>query len=171
MRRITLALAPLLLLACDREPVAPDVDAAAEFSATSEWITWEIALPPGGANFGIATCLGQEVHAFGGVSVQSRWVTRPDGSVMQMWRAEPWDTYHFVIGGEKWWVVAWVRQGVIHYDASGAIVGDQGNGAQLTLRNEVTGALLYWDDHWRFHTDANGNVRVDHVLLNCRVRG
>jgi hypothetical protein len=41
----------------------------------------------------------------------------------------------------------------------------------LTLRNEVTGALLYWDDHWRFHTDANGNVRVDDVLRNCRVRG
>ena len=170
MRRITLALAPLLLLACDREPAAPEVDVAPEFAATSEWIPWDFAAPPGGWNFGMATCLGQEVHAFGGVSGQSHWVTRPDGSVMEMWRAEPWDTYHFVIGGEKWWVVAWVRQGVDHYDASGAMVASHGNGAQLTLRNEVTGALLYWDDHWRFQTDANGNVRVYDVLRHCRVR-
>ena len=53
MKRAALVLVPLLL-ACDREPVAPDSKAAPSLgAATSEWIPWDIEFPPEGLDFGV----------------------------------------------------------------------------------------------------------------------
>jgi hypothetical protein len=99
-------------------------------------------------------------------------ITRPDGQVVERWwTLTLWEDYHLVIAGQTWWPVDHrARSGVTVYDENGNIVADHGNGAVFTLRNEVTGALLDWTQHFQFHTDANGVVRVEFFRQGCRVR-
>ena len=174
MRRITLALVPLFLFACtEKEAVAPDTSLGLALAASSEWVPWEIEFPSGGVDFGPVSCLGDaHMYAFGGVSGRSRLITRPDGSVVEKWwTLTLWDTYHVIVAGETWWPVDHqARSGVTIYDENGNIVADHGNGPVFTLRNEVTGALLYYPAHWQFLTDANGVVRVEKGLQECRIR-
>lgn len=174
MRKVALNLIPMLLLACNQEPTAPALpELSADLtSATSDWVYWELG-PFSDVDFGPVSCLRDaHMYGFGGVSGRSRWITRPDGRVVEKWwTLTLWDTYHVVVAGETWWPVDHrARSGVTIYDENGNIVADHGNGAVFTLQNEITGALLYYPAHWQFQTDANGVVRVDNVLQGCWVR-
>jgi len=62
MRRIALALVPLFLLACDREPVAPGIDPAPTFAATHTTSN-EFEVPF--SETLQAPCLGEDVYVDG----------------------------------------------------------------------------------------------------------
>ena len=64
MRKLALTLVPLLLLACSREPTAPDAAPAPTFAATSDWTDSVLNLPPGDIKF-YASCINDMMDEVG----------------------------------------------------------------------------------------------------------
>jgi len=68
MRRIAFTLVPLLLFACDRQPVAPDAIAAPQFQATTEWRRYSEVWDPSTEN---VPCRGTDFSIYGELAI--RW--------------------------------------------------------------------------------------------------
>ena len=88
MRKLALTLVPLVLLACGREPAAPDVAPAPMFAATSDWTL-------GSAAFDIDSfipCRGSNIHFSQELQYRQH----------QVFTTLDWDT--------------WIRRGVYNYN-------------------------------------------------------
>jgi hypothetical protein len=88
MRRLALALVPLLLLSCDRDPAAPDI--ARQFDATHSIsnvfdFAWSALI---NADFG-ATCMPEEVYASGSIHFIVLETISSSGHYMSKFQGEP----------------------------------------------------------------------------------
>jgi hypothetical protein len=175
MRYLRLALLPLLLVACDQQPAAPDIDAAPALRATSEWIEFEYVYPVDGWNWGPASCLPgtPDMIAFGSVGIRIHTVTRPDGRFKDNW-ANPYisDDFRLEIAGDTWWAIEsrMERHGVEFYDGSydrpRKVIGHH----FMVFQSEATGALLYDRGQWMTMWDEDGNVTFDRYTPVCVVK-
>ena len=180
MRRLTLGVLPLLLAACDRSPVAPEAShrstvpvmaAASGLGATITEVTEERRYAPDRPPF-FMPCTGLPARLQGGLTIFYRYVTRPDGTVLEnWWTPQLHDDFRIAMGGQTWRVVHFTpRHGVGRYDAEGNFVSDHGHAVVFTIENETTGARIDWRQHWHFVTNAAGDVVVDFLSSECRLR-
>jgi hypothetical protein len=160
MRRSLIALVPLLALACDREPVAPDVPdsiIAPEFSATSEW-TEEIYDMDWSWYF---DCVDDFIYWTGSVTIREHYVTRPDGSV-RVYGKINYDDSQFI--GETsglWLPVAGTHN---HYGGDFGVDEDWILVMRITLENQQTGAVMDVPSKLHFVLTGNGSMKVIHEL-------
>jgi hypothetical protein len=170
MRRSLIALVPLLALACDREPVAPDVPdsiIAPEFSATSEWTEgiYEMDWP------WYAPCVDDDIHWTGSVTFREHVVTRPDGSVWVNGKIN-YDDSRFT--GEK--TGLWLAVAGTYNRYGGEDPAPSGNwvmGTRLTLENQQTGAVMDVPAKVHLVLTGNGSVKDIHLvwlLTVCTLR-
>jgi hypothetical protein len=139
MRRSLIALVPLLALACDREPAAPDVResiVAPNFSATSSWEeqVYQMKLP------WFAPCLEEEFLWTGSVTIRYHFVTRPNGSVHVNGNVN-YDDSRFIGAKSGLWVP--VAGTYNHFDGDfPCCEGSWTLNMRITLENQETGAVM-----------------------------
>ena len=164
MRRAALALIPLFVLACDRDPVAPDV--APTVGATSAW--QEYAIPVDYELY--CPCVDETLRLMGTTYVSQHEVTRPDGSVrlnVRLWVGEDWQ----LLGSQSGqWVT--VPGNHSHYVAdlplsSGVFTVEE----RFVFRNVVSGVVMDWPSKITVVVNAAGDLKVDRWLLDrCTLR-
>lgn len=76
MRCLPLTVLPLVLLACERQPVAPDQVLRPEFAATSDWTRLSFLFDFPGV---FVACRGETMHFYGEVPYQWHQVTSASG--------------------------------------------------------------------------------------------
>lgn len=181
MRRLTLGVLPLLLLAaCDRSPVAPEAPlrstvpvmaAANGQGATVEEVTIDRRYPSTIPTF-VMPCTGLPARLQGGLTIFTRFVTRPDGTVLEnWWTLQLHEDFRIAMDGQTWRAVRFApRHGTVLWDADGELVGDHGHAVIFTLESEATGAQIDWRTHWQYQLNALGDVVVDFLSTECRFR-
>ena len=180
MRRLTLGVLPLLLLAaCDRSPLAPEaatrstapsLAAQGGQGATVEEVTEERRYPAAGVPF-VHACTGQPARLHGGLTVFYRFVTRPDGTMLEnWWTLQLHDDFRIVMDGQVWRAIRFApRHGVVLYEPDGSLAADHGHAVIFTLESETTGAQITVRQHWHFVTNAAGDVVVDFLDTDCKL--
>jgi hypothetical protein len=172
MRKLAFTLIPLLVVACDREPVAPDIPP--DFSATSKWMESEYVIPVEGANWGPASCLpgSPDKIAFGSLVLREHTVVSPGGRLLDNWTISFSDDFRLEIASDTWWAIdsRLERRGVELYDGSWdrprTLIGHH----FMVFQSEATGALLYDRIQWTFMWDQDGNMTMERVALTCAVK-
>jgi hypothetical protein len=165
--RLALLIVPLLLFACDREPVAPNVDVAPQFAATSEWIEYTSYSPEGDV-FWYAPCIDDYVDEIGPVHVKRHRVIQDDGVAVVRWNVR-WGS-DFIIRGTvtgDWYAVPGSHNNVI----TTANVGyHQSRTLRWVFKNATTGMVIDWSWRWTFVMNANGEWTVQRDVAPCKVR-
>jgi hypothetical protein len=173
MRYLRLALVPLLLAACDRQPAAPDIVAPPTLSAVQGWQEFVFEYPDEGINFGPVPCLpgAPDAVAFGSVTARLHLVTTPDGRTATRWsNPEISEDFRLQIAGDTWLKWHWVRHGKMVEDEDGNLLFDHGVEAIATFRNQRTGEVLNWPFKWHFNTTGQGGTGVEFLKEWCEVR-
>ncbi len=164
MRKLVLTLVPLLFLACDREPVAPDSEVTPSFSVTSEWQEFTLVQDLVVYN----QCVGENLHISGTVIIRLHVVTAPGDTRLlvlmepvvyqleglttgQIWTPVPGDHNREVLTASGDFHVAHVH---------------------FVFSNQTTGAVLDWPIRVTFVTNARGEIKVDRFqfLDACKLR-
>lgn len=171
MRSIALTLVPLFLLACDREPVAPDAALPPSFAATSEW-TEQVGNDPAGDGTWAMSCIDDVVDIVGPSLMRFHAVTTADGSLFSFqWLAL--DGYRLVGDKTGVWNAVEPNRGTLTERFPGAVGSYV---LHYTLNqvfvNETRGARLSWPFKAKVTIDANGQIRVDRVMdPGCSIVG
>jgi hypothetical protein len=168
MRKATLLLVPLFLFACDREPVAPEITSGPDLSATSEWSESSTFIDyyqrfPGL----LATCVGEELHLTGTITITHHYVTRPNGEVLDNWGLEAHDDWQMVgeTTGEVW------RVQTPGFDVGVNRPGSYVQKERFVFENQTTGVVLDSPFLVVYVTNAAGEVKVDKMLADkCTLR-
>lgn len=164
MRHVALVLVPLLLLACDSEPVAPAEGVAPSLGAASEREELALAVDYVGYN----QCLGEDLHATGTTIVSANTVaTAQETRTSQHGRvADDWQMVGLTTGD------LWLPVPGVHSTIVGTWSGDF-----LTLQerfvfeNQTTGVVLDWPARFTFVTNASGEVKVARFQFDdCTIR-
>lgn len=164
--RLLLPAVPLLLLACDRAPVAPEVEASPAFAATSEWYQDEIYLGEGGLFY--APCIDDYIDEIGTVYRKRHRVIQDDGVALVRWAIRPGDDYvaRGTVTGDWHIVTAWHSN----------ITTTTNVGSHYTWRlrwvvkNSTTGMVLDWPIRETLVVNANGEMTVYRYVEPCKVR-
>lgn len=86
MRLPSLSLLPLLLVACERQPAAPDPALRPSFQATSDWTRASFFFDFPGV---FVACRGETMHFFGEVPYQRHDVTSASGASSYFFQLSP----------------------------------------------------------------------------------
>jgi len=165
MRRVALLLVPLLLLACDRQPVAPDIDVVPELKAASGWS--EFPLEVDWVMY--AECLDEDLHGTGTTDVRVQTVGTSQDS----------RTHYQVAMVEETWQLEGLTTGHIWRPVPGnhstQMVSGSGDfllvAERFVFQNQTTGQVLDWPTQIHFVMNALGEVKVDRwVLEECTLR-
>jgi hypothetical protein len=160
MRRLTLTLVPLLLLACGREPVAPSAAARPSYSAISNWTRASLFLN----NVVDVTCLAESVTFSGEVPYTLHQVTSAGGPSGYTYRFVPVtpNTPQFSAVGKTSGTTYWYRNGLPYNETF-----RNGPGQVLQLKWHETYVAengrdrLYNDGSLHMTTSPNGELVVN----------
>jgi len=170
MRCATLFLVPLFVLACDREPVAPDV--APEFAAADVW--WDSYTVPNSGTV-LPPCYDEGLIISGDAWV--RWHTVVNGN-HEHWtiQAGPLPGYKLVgeTSGEEWLPEPGVINGtpqvynyVIPLGEPFQVVAGM---SKFVFENQSTGEVLSMLANDHFVRNAAGDVKVSFFVESCKVK-
>lgn len=164
--RLAILAAPLLLLACDREPAAPDVDVSPELAATSEWYEDDLYVPEGGPSF-YAPCIDDYVVESGTIHRKRHRVLQDDGVAVVKWQVWPGDDYvaRGTVTGD-WYPVSGFHNQIITTSNTGV---HQSWTLHWVMESATTGMVLDWPIRATFVMNANGEVTVDRYVEPCTV--
>ncbi len=165
MRKITFLLVPLLLLACDRQPVAPVTSpelAAADVGWTETTFNEDYIY--------YCPCLGEDMRFVGTTTVREHVVTKPDGTARShhlSWYASDWQMIGQV-SGDVWETVKGNHcEGVWEVPAYSGFFSDN---MRWVFRNVATGVVLDWPFKAHFSYNAAGELKVGFIAEPCRFR-
>jgi hypothetical protein len=164
--RLALLAAPLMLLACDREPAAPEVDVAPSLGATSDWLEDDYTIPANPPYY--APCIDDYVVEQGTVHRRRHRVIQDDGAVLIRWQVWPGDDY--VVRGTAtgdWYPVSGFHNKIITTLKVGV---HQSWTLHYVVENATTGMVLDWPVRSTFILNANGEITVDRFVEPCTVR-
>jgi len=164
MRKLTLTLLPVLLLACQREPVAPDSAITARRSVTSEWQEFPLVQDLVVYN----QCVGEDMHLSGTVIIRLHVVTAP-GDTRLLVLMEPLAYQLEGLMTHQIWTPVPGDHNREVFTASGDFHVAHGH---LVVSNQATGAVLDWPIRVTFVTNATGELKVDRFqfLDDCKLR-
>jgi len=172
MRRIALTLVPLLLLACDQAPVAPDAGLVPSFSATSEWTDQVVSLPPGDIKY-YAPCIDDMLDEVGDLLWNIHTVTGANGTLYFI-KVRWLDGFHLVGDKTGIWTPAVPNQEATYSERVSRINESYGfhfNNSPYQIVNAVSGTKINWPLDITVTINANGQVTVDHTREPCNIVG
>lgn len=151
MQRLALILIPLLLIGCDREPVAPDTLVAPDLAATSTWTRASLFLDFVYAN-GVNTCVGEAWHGYGEVPYTFHEVANGAGGYSYTYRFLPVTptTPQYSLTGLTSGTTWWYDNGLPYNESYHA-----GPGEVLQLK---------W--HEGYHSDGSGTSPIQRLFFD-----
>ncbi len=165
MRKLSLLLVPLVLLACERPPVAPE--ASPLFAAADvEWLSgsWDVDY------ILYCPCLGEDMRLVGTTYWKRHVLTKPDGSVRVHTFARTGEDWRMIgqVSGDVWvTVVGNHNSNVFEVPAwSGFITINE----RFVFRNVATGVVLDWPFKAHYSYNAAGELKVGYIAEPCRFR-
>jgi len=171
MRYLRLMLVPLLLVACDGQPAAPDLNVSPELRATSEWIEFEYPYGAEGWNWGPVECLPgtPDAIAFGTIIIKIHTVTTPNGKVVERWWNPGWSEDHYlVIDGVVWALDRMVRHGIL-FSEDGALTKAHQSNPIFRYINQDSGATLDLTLSGQEKYNELGEIVFEHWWGTCEV--
>ena len=164
MRRATLLLVPLFLLACDRDPVQPSTDLAPSLSATSvrEVFVDQFDFPAYNA------CLDEDMQLYVVLQARSQTVTTAKETHFSIhWRFLDGTRLVGSTTNDVWLPVPGD-----HGRQIAMASGDFTVHERLVFHNPTTGMVLEWSSSITFVINARGEVKVDrfNYLDDCMLR-
>ena len=164
MRHLPLTLLPLVLIACtERQPVAPDIEVAPEFSASSDWIEFTVDVDYPLYN----ECLDEDLR-LSGQSVVRRHVVTNENDIRLTSLVRP-VTFHLegMTTGHIWLPVPGDHT-ASHRNLDGTYWHLL---EHFVFENQTTGQVLDWSYTLQLVTNANGEVKVNKVVSErCNLR-
>lgn len=172
MRRLALTLVSLLLLACNRESVAPDTGLVPTFAATSDWTDQVVNLPPGDVKY-YASCIGDMMDEVGPLLQSFHTVTTANGTHFYI-KIRWLDGFHLVGDSTGIWNPAVPNQQAMYSERISAVNESYSfhfstNPYQIV--NEVSGTKVNWPLRVTVTVNANGQVTVDRLAGACNIIG
>ena len=172
MRKLALTLLPLLLLACDREPMAPKATPVPSFAATSDWTTEVLDLPAGDFTF-YAPCIDDWFDEVGPITNSFHTVTTNNGSLLYI-KVGFLEGFHLVGDRTGMWNPAVPNQQGTYVERIPGGPGSYTFHYYLTpyfYVNEVSGTKMNWTLMLKVTINANGQVTVDRDMEPCNIVG
>jgi hypothetical protein len=173
MRKLALALVPLLLLGCSREPAAPDAVLAPTFSATSDWNEEVFDLPAGDIKF-FAPCVDDWFDEVGPILNRFHLVTTKDGSLFYI-KVRQLDGFHIVGDKTGVWNPAVPNQEATYTERIPAgVIGSYSFHYSLIpyiFVSEVNGTKIDWPLLLKVTINPNGEVTVNRDFEPCHILG
>lgn len=159
MRRLALTLAPLLLLACNQEAIAPASGPTPSFSAASDGQEFSITVDWVSYN----PCLDEDLHGSGTSFISRNVVTTNEEIrvVDHVRGGEDWQMLGLTTG-HIWKPVPGAHNSVVFTESGSFITVEE----RFTFRNQTTGVVLVWPSKITYVTNANGEVKVDRVQFD-----
>ena len=171
MRYLRLAMVPLLLAACDQQPVAPEIDAPPALRATHESFVLEIPVTPW---YTAMDCLGYDsweppdavYWTASWLKISVNLLYLPNGELAKDREFAEWsDDLRFETPeGEVWESVDNIYVGVINATPSTYRLTEL-----LVFENPATGARLKLTDTANLTVNAHGDVMVDRATWSCKL--
>jgi len=173
MRCLRLAPLALLIVACDQQPVAPDLESEPAFAATSDWSVQVLDLPAGDVSFYCAA-IDDWLDEVGLVELSFHTV-ESDGAWLFFIKVRNPAGFHLVGDVTGIWHRATGGLPSGSYVERGAYV----NGSyHLTYNvepflyvNETSGTTINFPLRLNFAFNANGEVKVVRVAEPCSIVG
>jgi len=171
MRRIALTLAPLLLLGCEPEAVAPDPGPAPDLAATSTWTRDALLIDFVNTN-AVNSCVGEAFRAYGWVPYQMHEVTNEAGAYSYFYQflpVTPWGE-QFSFTGMTSGTVWWYQNGHPYNESFHVGPAEIYRLKWHEMYESEAGSRLYSDGWLHLTTAANGELVVDRyeiVGLRC----
>jgi hypothetical protein len=163
---------PLVLAACERQPVAPQAVSVPSFAATSDWSDSVVNLPAGDVKY-YAPCAGDSLDEVGPIIQSWHTVTTDNGSLLYI-KVGFLDGYHNVGDKTGIWNPALPNQEATYVERI------PGTHASYTLKftiapfflvNEVSGTKINWLEELKVTINANGEVTVNRDPQPCHIVG
>ena len=172
MRRLALTLVPLLLVACGREPAAPDAVPVPTFKTTSDWTDVVVDLPAGDAKY-YAACVDDWLDEVGPILQSFHTVTTNNGSLGYI-KVRLLDGFHLVGDNTGIWNPAVPNQGGAWVERIPAVKDGYTFHYIITpyqIVNEVSGTKINWPLMLNVTINANGTVTVNRDYEPCNILG
>lgn len=172
MRKLALTLVPLLLLACSREPTAPDAAPTPTFAATSDWTDSVVNLPPGDFKF-YASCINDMMDEVGPILQSFHTVTTAKGTYFYI-KIRWLDGFHLVGDSTGVWNPAAPNQQATYGERISGVNGSYSFRFRTTpyqIVSELTGTTINWPLRITVTITANGLVTVDRTFEQCNIIG
>ena len=165
MRHLSLTLLPLLLVACERQPVSPEPVAAPEFQATRTEVTNIFDLVDDPADCSSNPRTGEIVLFTGRISILVRTTTASSGNVDVTAFATYDPAVHMVgqTSGTLWMIDAVRTHPFYHDNFHGA--GESFEGVTNEYYTNASGAQLHLRNNVHLTVNRNGTVAVDRPLV------
>jgi hypothetical protein len=160
MRHLPLTLFPLLLVACERQPVAPDRLVAPQFAATRDIVTGSVYLVDDPADCTANPNIGEIVLFTGRINVAFVATTTPSGNVDTILKTIYDPAAHLV--GQTSGAV-WKINPINTHPIGITLVHGSGAVNKITIHEFYTnaaGAHLMLKVNALVTVDANGSIRV-----------
>ncbi len=158
MRPLSLTLLPLLLVACERQPVAPDRRGTPLFEATHAEFTTTFNFVDDPADCTPNSKIGEVVLFTGQITYVERTTTSSSGNVDVRWYFIYDPAVHLVgqTSGNVWMIDATSTHPTGHNNVHGA--GSSSENLANEFYTNVNGAHLHLRGNYHVTVDANGNV-------------
>jgi hypothetical protein len=165
MRRAALLLIPFFVIACDREPAAPEI--APEFAAADvEWTEGSIAVD----YILYCPCLGEDMRLMGTTDWRLHVVTKPDGTARAHQFYALRDDFQMIgqVSGDVWaTVIGNHNSNVFELPIwTGFVTINE----RWVFRNVTTGVVLDWPFKAHYSYNAAGELTVGFIADPCRFR-
>ena len=158
---------PALLMSCDRQPVAPDMEVEPLFKATHEVVTtnldedatWYVECANGGA--------GEDVRFTGPYTITDYYTTSANGNVNLRWRIS-FDPGFNGVGqesGHVWMIDVTSSSWAGHQNFHGDGLSWQNTGNEFYINQH--GDRLHVAVNFHQTRDANGNITAARFYGNC----
>jgi hypothetical protein len=175
MRTLRFALLPLLLVACEQQPAAPEVDAVPSFSATTTWTDATLFIDFINTN-GVNTCVGENWHAYGVVPYRMHEVSNAAGGYSyhaQLLPVTPRGGPRLSLTGLISGTVWWLKNGQSNNESF-----HLGKGQVYRYKFHETyqsddGSRLFNDGWMHLTVNANGELvvaRIEYLGVRCDKR-
>jgi hypothetical protein len=165
MRHLSVTLLPLLLVACERQPVAPDQALAPQFQATRSVVTNTFDLVDDPSDCTANPTIGEILRFTGHITFVVSTTTASSGNVA-VTAFSTYDPAAHLVGqtsGSVWMVDAARRRGVYHDDVHGA--GESFEAVANEYYTNASGAQLHLRANENMTLNANGTIVVNRPLV------
>jgi len=158
MRPLSLTLLPLLLAACDKQPVALDQDASPQFSATRSQVTSTLTFVDDPSDCTANPRIGEVLLFSGQLTYVENTTTSGAGNANVTWYLIYDPGVHLVgqTSGTLWMIDPTSTHPTGHNNAHGDGLSSQGMGDENYT--SAAGAHLHLHEVYHLTVDANGDV-------------
>jgi len=164
MRCLPFTLLPLLLVACERQPVAPDQTLGPQFQATRSEITNIFDLVDDPSDCKANPKIGEILLFTGRITIAVRTTSASSGNVDVTAAFATYDPSGHLVGqtsGTVWMIDAARTHPMYHDNVHGA--GESFDAVDYEYYTNANGAGLRTNIHWHLTVTGNGTVALERL--------